>query len=491
MTTAPRHRRGGGLQPDVLGGSDSVVLSIAGSAPAYTIAATTATLVGAAGLASPAALIWCGIPMLGIGLAYLYLVRQEAHAGAGYAWVGRALHPILGYLSGWSLVVAATLFMVAGSLPAGSLTLSLISPQLVENTTAVTVVGAGWFLAMVVIVLLGVRVTAHVQWLMTGIEVGILIVFTVLALVRAPDIAVQSFDWSWLGFEHFDGFRGFAAAALVAAFYYWGWDVSANLSEETKSAQRTSGRGGLIGLVIVFVVFESFTIVTNMLMTTDQVEKNSGNLVEVLGQAIWPGVGGKVLSLSVVLSTIATLETTLIQVTRTLYAMGRDRALPAALAWTLRGRRTPWVATLVVAAAAMALFVASAFVGSMGTVLSDAVSAIGLQISVYYSLAGLAVVVAYRRYLFTSVRRFVLAGLWPLAGSLFMAWIFVESLTTLNATAMAIGLGSLGLGLIPMAYYWADGSAYFRTRVGRHAVRTAVAAPDASTPPTRQYDPYR
>jgi amino acid transporter len=472
----------------VLGGPDSVVLSIAGSAPAYTIAATTATLVGAAGLASPAALIWCGIPMLGIGLAYLYLVRQEAHAGAGYAWVGRALHPILGYLSGWSLVVAATLFMVAGSLPAGSLTLSLIYPQLAQNTAALTEVGAGWFLAMVVIVLLGVRVTAHVQWLMTGIEVGILVIFTVLALLRAPHIAVQTFHWSWLGFGHFDGFHGFAAAALIAAFYYWGWDVSANLSEETKSARRTSGWGGLIGLVIVFAVFESFTIVTNMLMTPDQVQKNSGDLVEVLGQAIWPGVGGKVLSLAVVLSTIATLETTLIQVTRTLYAMGRDRALPAALAWTLSGRRTPWVATLVVAAAAMALLIASAFVGSVSKVLSDAVSAIGLQISVYYSLAGLAVVVAYRRFLFTSVRRFVLAGLWPLAGSIFMGWIFVESLTTLDATAMALGLGALGLGLIPMAYYWANGSAYFRTRVGRHAVRTA--APTLHSPDAR-VDRYR
>jgi amino acid transporter len=200
----------------------------------------------------------------------------------------------------------------------------------------------------------------------------------------------------------------------------------------------------------------------------------------------------------VVLSTIATLETTLIQVTRTLYAMGRDRALPAALAWTLSGRRTPWVATLVVAAAAMALLIASAFVGSVSKVLSDAVSAIGLQISVYYALAGLAVVVAYRRYLFRSARLFILAGLWPLGGSFFMAWIFVESLSTLDPTAMAIGLGSLGLGLIPMAYYWANGSAYFRTRVGRHAVRTAVPipdapppAPDAPPPPIRGYDPHR
>jgi amino acid transporter len=473
--TMSRHRRDR-LRSDVLSRADTVVLSIAGSAPGYTIAATTATLVGAAGVASPAALIWCGIPMIGIGLAYLYLVRQEAHAGAAYSWVGRVLHPTLGYLSGWSLVVSATLFMVAGSLPAGSLTLALFAPHLAQNTVAVTAVGAAWFLVMALVVVRGVRITAHVQWLMTGLEVGILVLFTMLALIRAPRIATQSFDWSWLSFQHFSGIGPFAAAALVAAFYFWGWDVSANLSEETKGAQRASGSGGLIGLVIAFAVFLSFAIVTNMLMTPADVQKNSGNLIEVLGQTILPGVGGKVLSLAVVLSTIATLETTLVQVTRTLFAMGRDLALPAALAWTHRRWQTPWVATVAVAVVALGLFVASAFLGSVNKALSDAVNAIGLQISVYYALAGLAVVVAYRRQLFTSVGRFLFAGLWPLGGAIFMAWIFVESLTTLDTRAIVIGLGSLGLGLIPMAYYWAQGSPYFRTRAGRHAARTVTWA---------------
>ena len=43
-------------------------MGVAGSAPAYSIAATTAALVAAVGLAGPAALLYCGIAMFGIVL---------------------------------------------------------------------------------------------------------------------------------------------------------------------------------------------------------------------------------------------------------------------------------------------------------------------------------------------------------------------------------------------------------------------------------------
>ena len=45
-------------------------MAVAGSAPAYTIAGSTAALIGI-GLAGPAALLYCGIPMLGIALRHL------------------------------------------------------------------------------------------------------------------------------------------------------------------------------------------------------------------------------------------------------------------------------------------------------------------------------------------------------------------------------------------------------------------------------------
>ncbi|MFF8942044.1 APC family permease [Streptomyces sp. NPDC014864] len=451
---------GRGLQADALGTFDTVVMAVAGSAPAYSLAATSAVLVGAVGLASPAALLYCAIPMLGIALAFSYLSRIDVNAGASYSWVGRTLHPFLGFASGWALVISATIFMVAGSLPAGSMTLALFAPELADDTALSTVVGAAWFLVMLLVVLGGARLTVRAQLLMSGVELVLLALFAVLALFHTDNARV--FDWSWLGFSHFDGVAGFASGALIAAFYYWGWDVTSNLSEETRNSRRTTGLAGLIGVGIVFLLFEVFTIAVNVILTSRQIQGNAANVLAVLGEEVWPGWGGKLLTVSVMLSTIATLETTLIQVTRSLFAMGRDRTMPSALGRVHRTWNTPWVAIAVVGAVALAMFIASNALGTVGDILSAAISAIGLQIALYYGLAGLAVVVAYRRMLLKSVAHFVLGGLWPLLGALFMFWVFLESLGELSPAAVAIGLGGLAAGLVPMLWYWRQGSDYYR-----------------------------
>ncbi|MDO0909482.1 APC family permease [Streptomyces sp. DT2A-34] len=443
--------RGRGLQANVLGTFDTVVMAVAGSAPAYSIAATTAVLVGTVGLASPAALLYCAIPMLGIALAFSYLSRIDVNAGASYSWVGRTLHPFLGFISGWALVISATIFMVAGSLPAGSMTLALFDEELARNTALSTLVGAGWFLIMLCVVLGGARLTVRAQLVMSGVELAILALFVVLALFHSG--SARAFDWSWLGFGHFDGVSGFASGALIAAFYYWGWDVTSNLSEETRNSRRTTGLAGLIGVGIVFLLFEVFTIAVNVILSSKQIQENDANVLAVLGEEVWPGWGGKLLIVAVMLSTVATLETTLIQVTRSLFAMGRDRTMPSALGRVHRRWNTPWVAVAVVGVVAL---------GTVGDILSDAISAIGLQIAVYYGLTGLAVVVAYRKMLLKSVGNLVLGGLWPLFGALFMFWIFVESLGELSTSAIAIGIGGLAAGLIPMLWYWRQGSDYYR-----------------------------
>ncbi|MEU0206190.1 APC family permease [Streptomyces canus] len=452
--------RGRGLQANALGTFDTVVMAVAGSAPAYSIAATTAVLVGSVGLASPAALLYCAIPMLGIALAFSYLSRIDVNAGASYSWVGRTLHPFLGFVSGWALVISATIFMVAGSLPAGSMTLALFDQDLADNTALSTVVGAAWFVLMLLVVLGGARLTVRAQLVMSGVELAILALFAVLAFFHTGN--ARAFDWSWLGFGHFDGMQGFASGALIAAFYYWGWDVTSNLSEETRNSRRTTGLAGLIGVGIVFLLFEVFTIAVNVILTSTQIEDNDANVLAVLGDEVWPGWGGKLLIVAVMLSTIATLETTLIQVTRSLFAMGRDRTMPSALGRVHRRWNTPWVAIVVVGAVALVMFIASNALGSVGDILADAISAIGLQIAVYYGLSGLAVVVAYRKMLLKSPADFLLGGLWPLLGALFMFWIFVESLGDLSTAAITIGVGGLAVGLIPMLWYWRRGSDYYR-----------------------------
>ncbi|MFC8779018.1 APC family permease [Streptomyces nigra] len=452
--------RGRGLQANALGTFDTVVMAVAGSAPAYSIAATTAVLVGTVGLASPAALLYCAIPMLGIAVAFSRLSRIAVHAGAGYCWVARTLHPFLGFLCGWALVVSATIFMVAGSLPAGAMTLALFDEGLARDTALSTLVGAGWFLVMLLVVLGGARLTVRAQLVLTGAELSILALFAVLALFHAD--GARAFDWSWLGLGHFDGVAGFASGVLIAAFYYWGWDVASNLSEETRDSRRTTGLAGLIGVGIVFLLFEVFTIAVNVILSSRQIRDNDANVLAALGEEVWPGWGGKVLIAAVMLSTVATLQTTLIQVTRSLFAMGRDRTMPSALGRVHPRWNTPWVAIAVVGVVAPAMFVASNLLGTVGDILSEAIAAMGLQIAFYYGLTGLAAVVAYRRLLLRSVPDFLLGGVWPLFGSLFMFAMLVESLGELSGCAIGIGIGGLAAGAIPMLWYWRQGSDYYR-----------------------------
>jgi amino acid transporter len=447
------------LKANVLGLFDSVVMGVAGVAPGYSIAASTAVLFGAVALSGPGSLLYCGIAMFGIVWAFNYLGRVESNAGASYAWVRRALLPQLGYLAGWALVVSALLFMVAGSFPAGAVTLGLISSSLANNVLAVTAVGAAFFAAMVVAVLVGVRITARLQVAMSSVELAILLLFAVLAIAHGG--TAHAFSWAWLSPTSFHGINGFFAGALVAAFYYWGWDTTANLSEETKSARVTPGFGGIFGVIVVFALFMAFTIGANMVLTASQISHNSADVLDVLGQQVWPGAGGRLIVVAVILSTVATLETTLIQVTRTLFAMGRDGTLPRALGRIHPRWRTPWVATVVIGVISIGLFVASNYVGSVSTILTDAINAIGLQITVYYGLAGLAVVVLYRRQVFRSLPNFLFMGLWPLLGSIFMFVMFGESIPNIGGTADAVGLGALALGLIPMGYYWARHAPYF------------------------------
>jgi amino acid transporter len=465
----------GGLRHGVLGLFDSVIMGIAGSAPGYSIAGTTTVLFGAVLFGGPAALLYCGIFMFGIVFAFSYLSRDDSHAGAAYSWVRRAIHPILGYLSGWALIVSALIFMVIATFPAGGSVINIFTSS-VPSKTVTTIIGAVFFLLMVGAVAAGVTVTVKVQIIMSTIEVALLVLFAALAVFHAHH--VTSFSWNWfsLSIFHHKGSGTFADGALIAAFFYWGWDVTANLNEETKEPKSTSGLGGVIGVIIVFLLFEVFTVATNLVLSPAQLHNpnNASDILAVLGQAVWHGWGGKILIIAVVLSTVATLETTLIQVTRTFFTMGRDNTLPKALGRIDPKRKTPVVATMTAAVFSLLLFIGSSYVGSVYTILNDGVTAIGLQICIYYGLAGFSVVILYRRQLFQSVGNFIFMGLWPLVGAIFMIYVLVNQVSQLsssNAEALWIGLGSMALGFIPLFYYWKKGNPYFKMpdKLDRHA----------------------
>src|ERR1019366_7128850 len=161
------------LRKDSLGIGESIIMGVAGTAPAFSIAATTATLVATVGTLAPASLLYCGLIMFGVTFSYMHLNHTNPNAGASYAWVGSAFNPVLGFFAGWALLVATAVFMVSGSIPAATATLLLIAPQLVDSPAAVTFVAAGWLLAVSAVIVRGIKPTSYAQIVMTIIETAI------------------------------------------------------------------------------------------------------------------------------------------------------------------------------------------------------------------------------------------------------------------------------------------------------------------------------
>src|SRR3954467_878061 len=334
---------------------ESVVMGIAGSAPGYTIAVTTAVLLGVAGRLSAGALLIFAVPMLGIAVAYKSLNRRHVHAGAAYQWTTIYFGRFMGFFSGWALLVASMVFMVTGSLPLATATLDFVDPALADNVVLSAAVASVWFLAVAVVLIVGIKVTSGVQVVMTSIELVILTIMLGAGFVHAAHAGFANpFSWSWFGFGYTPA--SFAASALVVVFFYWGWDVTANLGEETQNPHENAGNGGFISVFITIAFYMAFAIAALFLFSVNTAQGFNANIIYNIAVASGLGRNGAlVASAAVILSSIATLETTMLQFSRTLFAMGRDRAMPNGFGFVDARTHTPVRAMLVLIAVGLLL----------------------------------------------------------------------------------------------------------------------------------------
>ena len=202
MTSTPgTETKGGrnlGLCADALGFGEAAIMGIAGIGPAYSVAASTASLIGAVGVLAPSSLLSCGLIMFGVAFAFRHLNRRMVNAGAAYAWVGAVFSPALGFFAGWALLVNSTLFMVSGTLPAGAATLKLLAPSLIDRQDAVTLAAALWLVAIGAIVAKGIKLSSYMQVGFTLVEVGVLVLLLVLAALGFTPPPARAASAAWL-----------------------------------------------------------------------------------------------------------------------------------------------------------------------------------------------------------------------------------------------------------------------------------------------------
>src|SRR5690242_9068512 len=185
------------LQAGALGLMESVVMGVAGTAPGFSLAATTATLIAAVGVLSAGSLLYCGLVMFGVTFAFMHLNRVITNAGASYAWVGEVFGPIFGFLAGWSLLVASTVFMVSGTIPAATATLILLNSERASDPATVSFVAAAWLIAVSMVIVKGIKPTSYTQVVMTLVELGVLVLVIAASAIKYASHPAHPLSWDW------------------------------------------------------------------------------------------------------------------------------------------------------------------------------------------------------------------------------------------------------------------------------------------------------
>jgi hypothetical protein len=125
-------------------------------------------------------------------------------------------------------------------------------------------------------------------------------------------------------------------------------------------------------------------------------------------------------------------------------------------------------------------------------VLADSLDALGLMIAFYYGLTGFVCVIFYRHQLFRSAKNFLLMGLIPLVGGVFLLWAMVKSgidyAKPENSESgsswfglgppLVIGAASMLLGIVLMVIQQIRHPAFFRRKL-EVAPEEGIEAPDA------------
>jgi len=454
--------------PGHFGLLDAIVLGLCSSGPAQTLAVSLASLVAACHYGGVVPVLVCFIPMLGIAIGYQRLNRWDQSAGATYTWVAKVFHPYLGFLAGWMILLYYTLGTSSLTIPAGTYTLELLAPALVNNHFAVAAAGGAWNVIVTLLALRGLKVAARFELVIVIFQYVVLLSIAALgigALVHGK--AAATFSLQWLTLDSLGGMRGLMSGILIACFMYSGWDAAVYVNEESQDRVNSPGRAA-IASVSILALFYSITVFGfQAVLSPEELQRHAGDALAVIATRLVPGPWAVVMSLVVLTGTLATLQAAVISAARVSFAMSRDGVMPAIFRRIDPRTGNPWAATLVMSAINLALLGLALATANVRQALNDVVSSLGLISILFYGLTGAAAVWQFRGVLGRSPGEFLRGAALPGGGTLFMLWVAVESIRS-GATTPAIlayGLGSIALGaVIALLVRYLGTTNFFQTR---------------------------
>lgn len=491
-----------GLSAGKVGSIAGAIIGISCIAPAYTLTSGLGPTVSAVGFQVPALLLIGFVPMLLVLTGYRELNNAMPDSGTSFTWVTRAFGPWVGWMAGWGLVTATILVLSNLAAVAVDFLFILIAQivgdesiaELTRNLPLNILVTSIFVVIAAYISYRGVEETKMVQYVLVAIQALALGWFVVAAFIAvgngtAYDPSPVTADW----FNPFavGDFPTLIAGVSLSIFLFWGWDTVITMNEEAKDPEKTPGRASLLTLVAIMTIYMAVTLATlayaGISADGELSAGNPENQESIFAVLAGPVMGpfALLMSIAVLSSSAASLQSTMVSPSRTLLAMGHYGALPKRLGRVHPVRKTPDVATFVSAGAAVVFYVVMRILSE--NALWDTITALGLMICFYYGVTGLACVWYFRHSLFASARNFFFRFLCPLLGGLSLLYFFVQTLidsmdpaygsgsalfaTTYDADGVAqdglglvfvLGLGVLLLGVVVMLIQAAREPAFFR-----------------------------
>jgi len=404
-----------------------------------------------AGSGGAALAVWVigGVLSLLGALTFAELGASRPASGGLYVYLKDAFGPLLAFLFGW------TMFLVIG---AGSLaTLGAAFPRYVSvfvplSPTAAKLVSVAMIAVVAALNSRGTRQSANVQGVATAIKAGVIVLLSIILIAASPDRPPQR--W-WPETVSLSMLTGAVTGMIGVLWAYEGWQYVTFSAGEAIDAQKTFGRGIVIGTLLLIFIYVIANVGYFSALGIDGVAGSTRVASDAAGAVIGPWAA-QVLAVVILISIFSASNGMMLTLPRLFFAMSRDRLFFAKLAEVHPRFGTP-AASIVGTSLWASVLVLS---GSFEQLLTYVV----FMSWVWFALAALAIF-KYRRSEPDAHRPFRCPG-YPVTPLLFVlsAWVIVANTVMSQPKQSLIGLGITVLG-VP-AYLW------WRSRPNNNASRT-------------------
>ena len=362
---------------------DLVPLSVSSVGPLFSVAATGGVMAAQAGWWVLPAIAVLAVPFVISSFVFRLLNQHFPHAGASYHWSARIVGRGVSRYQAWILILAYFFSIPPIAIPASTYTLALVAPGSHPPAVVSLAVTLFWIGFAAVPLLLGARPTARITQLFFAVEMVSLAAFAVLGITSWHRLAVPiHFGRPPLG--------GMLVVAVVAATILDGWEIDSYAAEESRRPRAHPGVGGIVGALGALCFY---AILYPLLLgeTPMRVLAGSSDPLAAWAQRLVPGDPWAML-VPVLASTAGGLWLTSFILTRALYAMGRERLVPAGLS-RLSRRRVPHVAIVATLGLAGVVCAFELLVSSLGSFFSLVLSAAGFFLLAEFFLDSVTAVV--------------------------------------------------------------------------------------------------